>query len=666
MAASASAQKEVDRLREHIRRHDHLYYVEDRPEITDAEYDKLMRRLQELEREHPDLVTPDSPTQRVGGAPSQKFKPIGHLLPMLSLDNAFTPDAIQEWDERVRKLLKGAACRYVVEAKIDGLSCALIYRNGLLEVGATRGDGETGEDVTANVKTIRAIPLRLETPDPPPLLEVRGEVYMTKKDFARMNEEETEAGREAFVNPRNTAAGALRQKDPKITASRPLRFFAHSIGQGTLEFGAHWEYLQAMRKLGFPVTAILQRFDSIDAVIRFYETFEAKREKLAYEVDGLVVKVDDLRQQRLLGTTAKSPRWAIAFKYPAQQAATTVKRVWCSVGRTGTITPVAELEPVFVAGVTISSATLHNFDEVARLGVADGDKVLIERAGEVIPRVVKVVEKGKGKKVSPPSQCPVCAGAVEKEEELVAYACVNPSCPAQIKRGLLHFASRDAMDIEGFGDVVVEQVVDKKLVADFAGIYALRKEDLLTLELFKDKKAENLLAQIAKSKEQPLSRLLYALGIRHVGEKTARVLAQRFPELDAVAGATEEELTAVKEIGPVVAATIRRFFDQSQVKGLLKRLKAAGVRTDEPKRETAGLPLEGKTIVFTGEMEKMTRGQAEEKFRELGGEASNSVSKKTDFVVVGKEPGSKAEKAKKLGVKILDEAAFLKLIGGER
>ena len=661
--ATAGVNKEVEKLRDDIRRHDRLYYVEDRPEITDAQYDQLMRRLQELERAHPELVSPDSPTQRVGGKPSEKFKPVTHSLPMLSLDNAYSPEEIREWDERVRKILKETPYRLVVEAKIDGLSCSITYRNGLLAVGATRGDGETGEDVTGNVKTLRAIPLRLAAKDPPEVLEVRGEVYMTRKDFARMNESEVKEGREAFVNPRNTAAGALRQKDPGITASRPLRFFAHSTGEVRgLNLDTHWDWLAMMRKLGFPVTGVLHRFDGIEEVVRFYERFAAEREKLPYEVDGLVVKIDSFAQRRILGTTAKSPRWAIAFKYAGQQATTTVSKIEFSVGRTGTITPVAKLEPVACGGVTISSATLHNFEEIERLGVSAGDRVLIERAGEVIPRVVQVVAKGKGARVHPPTRCPVCGGAVEKQEELVAYACVNPSCPAQIKRGLLHFASRDAMDIEGFGDVVVEQAVDRKLVRDFAGIYALTQEDLLTLDGFKDKKAENLLAAVRKSKQQPLSRLLYALGIRHVGEKTARVLTQRFPTLDRVAAASEEDLTAVKEVGPIVAASIHTFFNQTQVKVLLSRLKAEGLRTDEPKRETAGLPLEGKSFVFTGELESMPRSQAEEKVRELGGDSSASVTKKTDYVVVGKEPGSKAEKAKKLGLKILAEEQFLKLI----
>lgn len=665
MAGVKDVRKEVEKLREEIRRHDRLYYVLDSPKVSDAEYDELIRRLQELERGHPELVTPDSPTQRVSGAPSEKFLPVRHALPMLSLDNAFDAAELREWDARVRKILKDAPCRYVVEAKIDGLSCSLTYRDGLLAVAATRGDGETGEDVTANVKTVRAIPLRLEADDPPPLLEVRGEVYMTKKDFAKMNEEEVKAGREPFVNPRNTAAGALRQKDPRVTARKPLRFFAHSLGQGTLAFDSHWEYLQAMKKLGFPVTGVLQRFDSIDEAVAFYEGFATKRAALPYEIDGLVVKVDDLRQQRILGTTAKSPRWAIAFKYPAQQATTTVKRIWFSVGRTGTITPVAELEPVFCGGVTISSATLHNFDEVERLDARPGDRVVVERAGEVIPRIVKVLpaSKDRAKAVQPPRRCPVCGGAVEKEEEFVAYACVNPSCPAQLKRALLHFCSRDAMDIEGLGGAVADQLVDRGMVKDFAGIYALKKGDLLKLDLFADKRAENLLEAVSRSKEKPLSRLLYALGVRHVGEKTARVLAQRFETLERVAAASEQDLTGVKEIGPIVAASIRRFFDQKQVKALLRRLKTAGLGFREPRRETAGLPLAGKTFMFTGELESSTRSQAEERVRELGGEASSSVTRKTDFVVVGRDPGSKAEKARKLGVRLLDEKAFLELIG---
>ena len=669
MATPGAVEKELEELRQEIRRHDYLYYVEDRPELTDAEYDRLMQRLKALEAEHPGLVTPDSPTQRVGGAPSERFKPVEHAVQMLSLDNAYAAEDIREWDARVKKLLGAQKPVYDVESKIDGLSCSIIYKDGVLSVGATRGDGLVGEDVTANVKTIRAIPLRLQTKSPPPVLEVRGEVYMTKKAFAKMNEDQAREGKEAYMNPRNAAAGSLRQKDPSISAKRPLRFFAHTLGQdaGTLDFKTHWEYLQEMKKLGFVLPTVLHRFDDIEAVVAFYQAFESKRQDLDYEVDGLVVKVDSLAQRRILGQTSKSPRWAMAFKYAASQAETVVNRIWWSVGRTGTLTPVAEVEPVACGGVTISRSSLFNFDQVKRLDIREGDRILIERAGEVIPHVVRVLGpsgKARGPEVSVPAKCPVCGGAVEKEEELVAYVCVNPSCPAQLMRGLGHFTGRDGMDIEGFGEAVIQQVVEKGWVKDFADLYDLKREQLLELDLFAEKRADNLIAAIQASKDRPLSRLLNALGIRHVGERMARTLASRFETLDRLTSASEDDLTSIRDVGEVVAASVRRFFDQKQVQALIARLKRHGVRLDEPKRETAGLPLAGKTFVFTGELDAMPRGEAEEKVRALGGEAGSSVTRKTDYVVVGKDPGSKAEKAKKLGLKILDEGGFLKLIHG--
>ena len=667
MKAAAPA-KEAEKLREDIRRADYRYYVLADPEISDAEYDALMRRLQQLEDAHPELRAPDSPTQRVGGFAPTDFAPVKHDPPMLSLDNTYNPEEFLEWVEKVKRAFKGDPGEFVLEAKIDGVSMSLLYVDGRLKTGATRGDGETGEDVTPNVKTIRAVPLSLAA-GAPKVLEVRGEVYMDKRDFRAFNESEKKAGREPFANPRNFAAGSLRQKDSRITARRPLRFFAHSMGrsEGAPAFKSHWEYLQYVKKLGFALPGIDAVCRDADEAVKAYRGFENRRESLPYEVDGLVVKVNSLENQRKLGFTAKSPRWAIAFKYASTQATTAVKDIIFSVGRTGTITPVADLEPVACGGVTISSASLHNFEEIERLGLRIGDTVLIERAGEVIPHVVKVVSSkrtGKEKPVVPPKACPVCGGKVVKEEELVALQCVNPSCPAQLKRSLAHFASRDAMDIEGLGEQVVEQVVERRMVKDFADIYDLRKEDLLQLELFADKRAENLIAAVRASKDRPLSRLLNALGIRQVGEKMARTLASRFKTLDALAAASEEELLKVEEVGPIVAESILSFFGQSQVKALLKRLKAHGLNLKEPERAAPqDSPVAGKTFVFTGELASMPRSEAEAKVRDLGGEASGSVSKKTSYVVVGRDPGSKADKARKLGVATLDEDAFLRLIG---
>ena len=661
--------REAQKLREEIRRHDYLYYVEANPEISDTEYDKLMRRLAQLEKEHPELASPDSPTQRVGGFAPTDFAPVEHHPSMLSLDNAYNPEEFQEWHERIRRFLKGEPGRFIVEPKIDGVSMSLTYREGRFVTGATRGDGETGEDVTPNVKTIRAIPLHLG-PKAPPILEVRGEVYMEKRDFARLNESvKKEEGHEPFANPRNAAAGSLRQKDSRITAKRHLRFFAHSMGrhEGTPKFESHSQYLAYVRKLGFPVPDLSRTYLDAEAVLAVYREFEKKRMDLPFEVDGLVVKVDDTSLQDKLGTTAKSPRWALAFKYASTQATTVVNRIDFSVGRTGTITPVAALDPVPCAGVTISSASLHNFEEVTRLDVRVGDTVLIERAGEVIPHVIKVIttkRKPGAKPVKAPARCPVCGGKVVREEGLVALACVNPSCPAQIKRGLLHFASRDAMDIEGLGDVVVEQLVNEGKVKTFADIYRLKKDDLLRLDLFADKRAENLLAAIERSKERPLSRLIYALGIRHVGEKMARVLARKFEKLRAIEKATMEELSQTEEVGPVVAESIRTFFHQKQTDRLIDDLEKLGLNFKEPEAPTApaGSPVAGKTFVFTGELESMTRTVAEEKVRSLGGEAGSAVTKKTAYLVVGKDAGSKADKAKKLGIPMLEEQEFLKLI----
>ena len=590
---------------------------------------------------------------------------------MLSLDNCYSESEFLEWYERVKKGLNGEPFEMVVETKIDGLSCSIEYEKGRLARASTRGDGETGEDVTLNVRTIKSVPLRLDLSRPPAAFEARGEVYMDKADFEALRAQALAAGEEPFVNPRNAAAGSLRQKDPAVTKGRRLKFIAHSYGylDGIVEADSHWEYLNICRVLGFHISTVGNRpCRGAGEVLAYYREYSQKRFNLPFEIDGLVIKVDSLRQRRLLGFTSKSPRWAIAFKYPAQQATTTVKNVAFSVGRTGAITPVAELEPVKCAGVTISSATLHNFDEVERLGLKIGDRVVIERAGEVIPKVVKVVTEvrtGAETPVKAPEKCPSCGAEVFRDEEEVALRCVNPSCPVQFKRSLLHFASRDAMNIDGFGEASVEQLVEKGLVRSFPGIYRLKKEDLLALELFKDKKSDNLLAEIAKSKGQPLSRLIYALGIRHVGEKNARVMAAHFRTMGALMGAGLAELARVKDVGPVIAAAVAEFFRPEATRAMLRELEAAGLRQDEPQRDVTGGALEGKTFVFTGELASLTRADAQARVRELGGRETSSVSAKTSYVVAGSDPGSKYDKAQKLGVPVLTEAEFLKLVSGK-
>ncbi|MCM2266850.1 MAG: NAD-dependent DNA ligase LigA [Elusimicrobiales bacterium] len=663
-----SPKEEIEALRAEIRRHERLYYVSDSPEISDGEFDALMSRLKELEAAHPALASEDSPTRRVGGERSNTFAPVPHRIPMLSLDNCYSPEEFLEWHERVKKGLKGEPFEMVVEAKIDGLSCSIEYEKGRLVRASTRGDGETGEDVTLNVRTIRSVPLRLDLSSPPRAFEARGEVYMDKKDFGLLREEALSAGEEPFVNPRNAAAGSLRQKDPAVTARRRLKFIAHSYGylDGMVEPDSHWEYLNVCRGLGYNISTIGSRpCRSAEEVLAVYAEYAEKRFALPYEIDGLVIKVDSLRQRGLLGFTSKSPRWAVAFKYPAQQATTALKAVEFSVGRTGAITPVASLEPVKCAGVTISSATLHNFDEIARLGLRIGDRVVIERAGEVIPKVVKVLaaaRTGAEKEILPPRACPSCGAEVFKDEEEVAFRCVNPSCPVQFKRALLHFASRDAMNIEGFGVSSVEQLVDKGLVRVFPDIYRLSKEQLLGLDLFKDRKADNLLGQIAGSKAQPLSRLIYALGIRHIGEKNARTLAQHFRTMPAFMAAGEEELARVNDVGPVIAHAVMQFFSSAQTRRIIEELSLLGLNMAEPESRTGGR-LSGKTFVFTGELKTLTRDGAQARVRELGGKETSSVSAKTSYVVVGAAPGSKYDKAKKLGVPVLSEEEFLKLVG---
>lgn len=661
MPAKRSPKAEAAALRKEIAKHDAAYYEKDAPLIGDSEYDALLARLKALEAEHPELVTPDSPTQTVGGGLlGSTFAPVKHVRPMLSLDNTYNADDIRAWGERVKKgLPPGARPHFIVERKLDGLSCALTYEHGRFTRAATRGDGETGEDVTENVRNVEQVPERLK--NYPVFLEVRGEIVLHFKDFEAINAAEKAAGRPGFVNPRNCAAGSLRQKDPFVTAERHLKFYAHSYGEWDEPLESHSEFLDTCREAGFTVEPH-HRAESIEDVVAYYERFKAELPGLPYAVDGLVVKVDDFASQRRLGFTAKSPRWAVAFKYPAQQVTSKLVDVEFSVGRTGTITPVAKVEPVFCGGVTISNVTLHNFEEIERLGVAIGDTVLIERAGEVIPKIVKVSEKGKKRAaVKPPKKCPDCGGPVLKEEGQVAFFCDNPSCPAQLRRTLQHFASRAAMDIEGLGESAVDQLVGKGLVKDVAGLYGLRKEDLLGLDLFGEVKADNLLKQLQSSKARTLDKVIYGLGIRHIGDRTAEVLAQSF-DIDGLLNASVEDFQRVPDIGPIVAESLQAFFSSTQGKSLVQRLRAHDVTMTPPERRAASTwEHAGKTFVFTGEL-SVPREEAEELVKAAGGKTSGSVSAKTGFVVAGEAAGSKLKKAKELGVPVLTEAEFRGLL----
>jgi DNA ligase (NAD+) len=661
----ATLRQEAEKLRRELHKHNRLYHVEDNPEVSDAEYDRMMKRLQALETAYPGLRLPDSPTQRVGGSPVGDFAPVKHRVPMLSLDNTYSADELKEWHARVLKgLAAGEKPAFTVEPKIDGVGLALLYEKGVLVQAATRGDGETGEDVTANAKTIRAIPLRLEG-RPPKRLEVRGEVYAAKSDFKKFNEEARgDAANKIFANPRNFAAGSLRQKDPAVTAKRPLGYLVHSHGsvEGAA-FASHFEFLSACKSYGLPVDPRSSSTNSFDVAVDRCLELQKDRDSLAYEADGAVIKVDDIRQQARLGFTFKSPRWAVAYKFPAAQATTRLLDVEMSVGRTGAITPVAKLDPVECGGVTVSNASLHNFDEVGRLGVRIGDWVLIERAGEVIPKVVKAIETrrtGDELPVAIPKTCPACGGPIGKDkEEDVAYRCLNgPTCPAQLEKSLLHFASRDAMDIQGLGEAVVQELLAKGLARDLADIYNLTKDQLLTLEGFKDKKAENLLKGILDSRQRSLSRFLYGLGVRDVGEKGAILLAEKFGSLERLSSAVEADLETIHEVGPVMAASVANFFRQDAARKLLGKFKTLGLDPKEAAPKSGPKPLAGQTVVFTGELTRFSRSEAERLVRELGGNASSSVSKNTSFVVAGPNAGEKLKKAQKLAVKVITEKEF--------
>ena len=671
---TASAAKQIESLREKIRHHDRKYYVEARPEISDHEYDRLLADLRSLEDKHPELVVPDSPTQRVGDEPVPELRSVRHRLPMLSMDNTYSAEDLAAWGQRVEKLLgEGEAgplkIDWILELKIDGVAVSLTYDHGLLVLGATRGNGVVGDDITHNVRTIHGVPLRLAVAAPPESIEVRGEVYMTNSDLVTLNEAQAAAGLPPFANTRNVAAGSIRLLDPRESAKRPLRFFCHGVGDSTgLGAASQSQLLAWAQRAGLPVAPRTQVFHSLDALVEQGTALIEELHELDFEVDGFVVKVDRFDQQRRLGATAKSPRWAIAWKFEKFEATTKLAGIRVQVGRGGTVTPVADLEPVELAGTTVSRASLHNADEVARKDIRVGDVLVVEKAGKVIPHVVRVekhLRQGTLRKWHPPTECPECGTALVRDPEGVFIRCPNVDCAARARERLKFFASRGAMNIEGLGDKLVEQLVATGLVRDYADLYRLTVEDLTPLERMGQKSAESLVTQIATSREQGLTRLLNALGIRHVGPRVATLLVGRFGSIEALRAASEEELAAVEEIGPVIAATVHEWLASEYGRRVIAGLQAAGVRLEatEAERPAADGPLAGKTLVVTGALVGFSRQEAEEAIRKAGGRASGSVSKKTDYVVAGDEAGSKLEKARKLGVEVIDEAEFRKLLG---
>ena len=663
---------EAEKLRREIRHNEYLYYVLDAPEITDAEYDRMMVRLRELEARYPDSIPADSPTQRVGGRASSQFTEVRHLEPLLSLGNVFSAEELRAFDERVRSgLPAGSKVEYVMEPKIDGLACSLIYENGKLVRAATRGDGVVGENVTANVRTIRSIPLTLKVPEGeavPELLDVRGEVYMPRQAFMRLNEQRAERGESEFANPRNAAAGSLRQLDPQVTASRSLSFFAYYlVGEGAQP--KHSESLALLARYGFKVSENYKVVENIDEAIKYIGDFNELRQGLSYDTDGAVIKVNDVYQQRILGVTGKDPRWATAYKYPPEQAETTLEDIDWRVGRTGVLTPTAVLTPVKLSGSVISRATLHNEDFIRAKDIRIGDRVVINKAGEIIPEVLRVVAEkrtGDEKEVEIPSVCPECGWRVERQGEEAAIRCTNPHCPALGREGLIHFVSRDAMNIDGCGPSVINALLDAGLVRDAADLYSLRKENLLKLERMGEKSADNLLAALAESKKNELDKLLFALGIRHVGAKVARILATEFGSMEKLQQAQPEELAQIRDIGDKIAESAVTWLNVPANIDLVERLAAAGLTmTFTPPASQEDNPFFGKTLVFTGTMPTLGRAEAKTMAQDVGAKVSGSVSKKTDYVIAGAEAGSKLEKAQQLGVTVIDEAEFLRLLKGE-
>jgi DNA ligase (NAD+) len=667
--ALADAQLRVEELRQQVNHHLYRYHVLDDPEISDAEYDELIGELRTLEDRFPELLTPDSPTQRVGAAPADLFRPIQHRAPMRSLDNAFSEEELRAWGARVDRGLAGAKARFVCELKIDGVACALTYEDGVLTQAATRGDGRVGEDITANVRTLKSIPRRLETDDPPSVIEVRGEVYLPVKAFDRVNLQLTEDGKRPFANPRNAAAGSLRQKDANVTRSRPLKMWVHSFGAAEgVSFDSHSDFLAWAGSVGLPVPATTTRVDSLDGAVTFLGRWGRRRHSLDYEIDGAVIKVDDAKLQRRLGATSHAPRWAIAYKFPPEERTALLTNIDVHTGRTGKITPFAVLDPVQVAGVTITYATLHNEDEVRRKDVRKGDTVIVRRAGDVIPEIVGPVLAKRPKNARPwkmPKRCPSCGTELVRLEGEVDWRCPNKAgCPDQSVEWLFHFAGRGAMDIEGLGYMTVLSLLKEGLIQDPADVFALTADDLATLDGFADRSIENLLRSIEGARGRPLWRLLVGLNIRHVGSHVAQVLASAFRSIDALAAASADEIDAVPEIGPTVAASIRAWFDDEENRALLEKLRAVGVRLeDEAPADDGPKPLEGMTLVLTGGLDTLSRDEATRLAQRAGARVSSSVSKKTDLVVAGENPGSKYDQAVKLGVEIVDEPEFLRRIG---
>lgn len=664
-----TVQQQIEELRKKIDYHCYRYYVLDDPEISDAEFDTLMRELERLEREHPEFITPDSPTQRVGAPPAADFETVTHAVPMLSLANAMDESEVIEFENRIRRRIGKQPVDYVVESKLDGLAVELVYEDGLFTIGSTRGDGITGENVTQNLKTIRSIPLRLRSTGDLPVpknLSVRGEVIMLKKDFESLNRERLDAGEPPFANPRNAAAGSVRQLDSRITARRKLDFYCYGIADYTvLPVATHLDVLNVLKSFGLKINKDITLCSNIHEVLEACRKLEDRRSLLPYEIDGAVIKVNNLKLQEELGTISRSPRWAIAFKFKPQQATTVIKDIIVQVGRTGALTPVAILQPVQLAGVEIQRATLHNQDEIDRKDIRIGDTVLIQRAGDVIPEVVKVIEHkrtGSERRFTMPKSCPSCGGPVVRPSNEAVARCTNPRCPAKLKESIRHFASRRAMDIEGLGDKLIDQIVEKGLVKDVADLYCLSLHQLSSLERMGEKSARNVLVSIEKSKKAGLERLLYALGIRHVGEHTARILVKHFKCFDNLLRAKRDDLLDINEIGPEVSESILKFFSDEGNRRLIDRLQKAGVSFEPAAVPVSDTRFSGKVFVFTGTLKTMSRAEAEKKVEALGGKASGSVSRKTDYVVVGEDPGSKYEKARQLGVTTLTEDEFLKML----